>query len=809
MRSSLSIGLALAACWLAGCSPSPAETPPIARVSPIASRVDWASAADRPAGSAAQQAAGVAAARADGAAKSKPVAKPKVAPLADEVSTSAQAPRRHALFARLPKDALFVIEVADVGGLRAAFETSELGRLYAQPAIAMQVQPMLVAVHEGLDRLCADSPEAAAALALLPALGGPAALSVSGLSAETLGASPATLPWVLTLVYDAGAQADRLAEVLAPLFAAQAQKLELELLEKAEPAWGCEVGSEQVLVDFERRGNVFELRAGGRASVMREVSAARKRNDTTSFFSAAIGRAASDVAALGATPLIELHLQLTPLWDALGTRGHRQDLNMLQRTGLAGVHGMSMQVGRTPRGLAEALTLHSPARADLLSHVLTGSPLDATLARCVPAGLANAGVYSFDCSELVGDLFMLIPGGLQGGVVRAIAEFKREFGVDLEQDILSVFGPSFAVATSAMPGALLSEQLPQVFVACKLGDPGRAQRSLNALLLAAGHIPQVKEQWLDDARVSSLELAAAAAGPQAVHWCVEGDVMLASTELSLLREGLLGLRGSEIGHAGLKSALATPHPKLFAAGFTQGDERTPDSIVLGRSSSAGLEFTAADGAATQSSMAALFVGGIASAIAIPHLLDARIEANEKAAVARLALIASAQAQALEARAMDQDRDGAGEYLFLHELAGAAPLRGSGQLSAKPWMADDMRWESAGIGIKNGYRYRVDLRLESGDRIWAGGPAAAGLDVDQAERGFVVYAWPDRPDAGREVFVFDTEIGMYSSDNRAPQQAYAGAHAPAGAAHLAAEGFSNDAVRRIGRDGGVWLCLRGL
>ena len=811
MRSAISILLALAGCWLAGCTPSPAEAPPIAQVSPITQRVDWASAADRPASQPGEsRAASGLAASADRDVKPKPVEKPKPSVRVGDPQAVAQAPRRNALFARLPKDAMLVIGVADVRGLRSTFEASELGRMLAQPAVDAQMQPLLRALREGIEQLRAESPELSAALALLPRLGGPAALSISGLSAETLGASPATLPWVATLVYDAGEQADSLAEALAPLLAAQAQKLGLELLEKPEPAWGCEIGGEQVLIDFERRGNVFELRAGGRGSVMREVSAARKRNDTGSFYSAVVARAASDVAALGAAPVFEVHAQFTPLWEALRLRAHREDLRMLERTSLANVHGLSMQVGRTARGLAECLTLHSPAAVDPLSRALTASPLDFELARCVPAELANAGLYSFDSSHLMSDLFLLIPGEAQGGVVRAIADFRREVGVDLEKDVLAVIGPSFAVATHATPGALLGEELPRIFVACQLRDPGRALRSLNALLLAAGRIPEVRQQWLDDVRVHTLELADLRPAAASVHWCVEGDVLLIGTQLELLREGLRGLRGSEIGHAGLKSALAGPRHKLFAAGFTRGDAQTPDSIVLGRSTSAGLELCAADGSAMQSSMAALFFGGIASAIAIPQLLNARIQANEQAAVARLAAIDSAQALAIEARHLDLDHDGLGEYLFLDELAGDLPLRGGGQRLAEPRLDAGFTWDSPGIGVRNGYRYRIDLRLENGERVWASGESAASaLDIDQAERSFAVYAWPDRSDSGRAVFVFDPEIGLYSSDNLAPQQAYAGPHAPGAAAYLAAEGFSNDAARRVGRDGGIWLRLRGI
>lgn len=51
-----------------------------------------------------------------------------------------------------------------------------------------------------------------------------------------------------------------------------------------------------------------------------------------------------------------------------------------------------------------------------------------------------------------------------------------------------------------------------------------------------------------------------------------------------------------------------------------------------------------------------------------------IASNERAAIADLRSIASAQAQLASSGAIDTDDDGVGEYGYFGELAGTAPLR---------------------------------------------------------------------------------------------------------------------------------------
>jgi hypothetical protein len=195
-----------------------------------------------------------------------------------------------------------VIDIADVHELPDLFQDSELGRLYRLPEVVKKMEERGFSMDNARAELLLKAPELAPAMLLAPTLHGPLALAVSGLNAETLGASPTDLPWVVTAVYDAGEQADRLAAVLAPLCASLAQRAQWNLVEKPEPAWGCEAGNERLLLDLDRRGDVFLLRFGGRAAVVRELALARKRSQSNSFASTRVASGAASVESLGAEP---------------------------------------------------------------------------------------------------------------------------------------------------------------------------------------------------------------------------------------------------------------------------------------------------------------------------------------------------------------------------------------------------------------------------------------------------------------------------------------------------------------------------
>lgn len=795
-----------------GCAEKPQEAASRAQVSPIAPLLDWSSVAGRnPPGRASDDDAKPA--KAKGAAAAVPVAigekEPAPAPSrAGAVNSSV----RHALFTRLPKDALLVIDLPDVASLRSGFQASELGRLMQQPQIRTKLVEMQAQWDKGLDQARKEVPELAPALELLPKLGGRLVIAVSGLTAESLAASPADMPWCICVVYDAGEQADRVAEVCAPLFSSLAKQHKWPLLEKQEPAWGCEIGDTRFMLDFERIGNQFELHLGGRNSVMRELIALRKRTELGSFYAARVAKDASNVEALGASELAEVHLQLTSLWEALCAGGNRDDIRALSRTGLMQLHGASIAVGRTKSGLAEALTLHSPAGIDLITHLLTGQPMDTTLARCVPAGLPNAGLYGFDGTRVVADLCLMMPREAQSGLVRALAEFRRNLGVDFERDLLSNIGPTIALATS---GFSLFDQglprIPDVFLALQLADATRAQSALTALVLASGKSDAVQGEFVDGLRVNSITIPLEGiASELKLNWCISDSVFFASTRMELLQEALRGLHNHDISNAGLRAAIEKAGNESFAASFTRGDANTPDAITIGRRTNAGLELTSSDGVAMQSTVASMFCLGIASSVAIPSLLKLRHDANEQAASSRLVVINDAETMARAGNLIDADRDGRGESLFLQELCGANALRSGAKALSEPWLANDFEWVSAEVGLKSGFCFRVDLPSTDGGGVSSVAALAKHpLALDSAEERCVAYAWPVDLEHGSAVFVFDSEGGLYRSDNRGEGQHYAGDRAPATGAHWTDAGKPGEATRYVGRDGGIWLRLRPL
>ncbi|HUR26696.1 MAG TPA: hypothetical protein VM509_00800, partial [Planctomycetota bacterium] len=300
------------------CDGEAAAPPPPVKITHVAPILDWASVERRTASPKTP---------ADSAPAALPAVKPGVASARPE--SGASAVTRHALFKRLPKDALFVVDAPEVAALSDAFMASQLARLFDQPSVESQLALGRAELCRLLDQAKQEVPELAPLLALIPTLKGRLALAISGLTAETLAAPGADLPWIATFVYDPGADADRFASVAAPLLSDLAKRGKCTLVEKAEPAWGCEISSPKFTLDFERAGDVFELRVGGRAAMIRELAAAKKRVDATSFFSTRVATEASSVEAQGARPIVEVHLQLTSLWDALRQNGNRADNRVL------------------------------------------------------------------------------------------------------------------------------------------------------------------------------------------------------------------------------------------------------------------------------------------------------------------------------------------------------------------------------------------------------------------------------------------------------------------------------------------------
>ena len=70
---------------------------------------------------------------------------------------------------------------------------------------------------------------------------------------------------------------------------------------------------------------------------------------------------------------------------------------------------------------------------------------------------------------------------------------------------------------------------------------------------------------------------------------------------------------------------------------------------------------------------------VVAGVAVPNLLSSRAIANERAVLAALRTIATAQMQCQTRAVLDIDGDGRGEMLGLAEMTGQRPLRGSAEI----------------------------------------------------------------------------------------------------------------------------------
>jgi len=134
--------------------------------------------------------------------------------------------------------------------------------------------------------------------------------------------------------------------------------------------------------------------------------------------------------------------------------------------------------------------------------------------------------------------------------------------------------------------------------------------------------------------------------------------------------------------------------------------------------------------------------GIIAGIAVPNLLSSRATANERAVIATLRTVTTAQTQCRGQAVLDIDRDGLGEALGLGELAGTEFLRdGAGKLVPASLSTSVGTLDSLGYVHSKGYLLALYLPDASGAGVLAT-PSNAGLvDADNAEVAWSLLAWP--------------------------------------------------------------------
>lgn len=201
------------------------------------------------------------------------------------------------------------------------------------------------------------------------------------------------------------------------------------------------------------------------------------------------------------------------------------------------------------------------------------------------------------------------------------------------------------------------------------------------------------------------------------------------------------------------------------------------------------------------------------------LLAARLHANESAAIATLKNIGSAQAQCQAAGVIDANGNGAGEYGFFAELAGAVPVRtdGAGGVGttkiSPPVLSRAFARVAGGRVARSGYVFQMflpDAGTAAVAEAETGGAAGCRVDPVRAEVLWCCYAWPETPGVSGQRVFFMNQAGCVLAAPNADGR-YAGASKPASpAAAFAASGTGRldtpVAAGGQGKDGQAWTVV---
>ncbi len=196
----------------------------------------------------------------------------------------------------------------------------------------------------------------------------------------------------------------------------------------------------------------------------------------------------------------------------------------------------------------------------------------------------------------------------------------------------------------------------------------------------------------------------------------------------------------------------------------------------------------------------------------------RKAANESAAIATLKNISSAQSQCQAAAVIDANANGAGEYGFFAELAGATGVRSneSGDVGTEcinpPVLSRAFAQVQGSRVMRSGYYFQVYLPNSAAAATAeadTGGASGVSVAAAHAEAIWLCYAWPtDRGTSGDRAFFINQDGDVLASRNVATK--YSGTeNVPAPLAAFsknATDMCGAIAANATGADGERWLVV---
>ncbi|MBX3463428.1 MAG: prepilin-type N-terminal cleavage/methylation domain-containing protein [Planctomycetes bacterium] len=202
---------------------------------------------------------------------------------------------------------------------------------------------------------------------------------------------------------------------------------------------------------------------------------------------------------------------------------------------------------------------------------------------------------------------------------------------------------------------------------------------------------------------------------------------------------------------------------------------------------------------------------IIAGVAVPNLLSSRAVANERAVIATLRTLTTAQTMCRNQAVVDIDGDGLGEALGLGELAGTEFLRSGGQKLVPASLSASLgTLDALGYVHTKGYLLALYLPDASGAGV-LGTPANAGaVDPNNAEIAWSCLAWPvTRGNTGVSTF-FVNQTGEILVANDAPYDGLVNIPLPGSAlVGVAPTQLVGGAIasNTVGADGSLWRSVQ--
>ncbi len=679
------------------------------------------------------------------------------------------------MLTRLPRATLFVLRFPEIHRAVEFVRSSLAESVLADPRAAADAARRFAGIESEMRRNISDYDVLRADLARVR---GDLVIALTRIDPAAFGSrSPSSVPFTLAMMFDAEDEGDALDKLLVRAFREYEEKSARPVTRQStdDRSWHRHIHFQGTSIDVVREDDFFrlELSAAPSARKADAILPALARED--SFASTVLARSLTPSTA--ATPAIyQALVHLQPAWDLVRRLAPADAQRVITAGGFDGVQGITMESVAGSDGARDRLTWHSAGARDLMSRVASAGAISPKIAAAVPADHEHALLAAIDVPKLFDGVVALLPR-----VERELFEtsLSPETGSDPRADWIENLGPTFAFSAR---GNLLQpgEDGVEFLAAIEVRDEARLRKHLDAFVEKEGG-GDIRSTDFAGVRIHSVPIGPLPAPDgtplelEPAFALADGAWLIGSTPAAI-RNAIEARTEEDRGNTALRTVAASADDQTWMLSWSR-PSTGPANLATARKTPDGLVFDASHGSVT-AGIGALSVLSIVSSVAIPKLMAARLTANEANAIDTLRDIARAQALLHANTTFDRDGDRKGEYALLEELCHAEP-RDHGAAETDPPMLSPSSFQElvAGVGMRGGYLFRVDLRAGAKNSV-SDLVAAPRIDTDAAEGRFVAYAWPlHASSTGQRVFAVDSSGVVYATQNNAAEQAYSGRARP--------------------------------